>query len=168
MALVMGVQKATVLDHWFDTKGQNHTPCLSIILEVMDDFAQPQKIQGEIWLTEKSAGMARQQLRSLGFDPDQQELTEIQVVGNEVEIELYQEPWTDKHGRESLSTRVRFAPKRAPVAPPAAKLAAIQSALRAAKDDGETAPPPVAKPISQMTSEEIKQEADASGADVPF
>jgi hypothetical protein len=118
---------------------------------------------GTIWLSSASMGMARSQLKALGFDCDKNDLSEIgdtiSLVGVEVDVQLKEE---DYKGRISLKI-TRFGG----ASPPTPKaLADATAALRAAKKAAAatgaySAPePPEAKPVDPVPS--------APEDDIPF
>jgi hypothetical protein len=138
-----GIAKAKVLRHWFTTS-QGGTPGLSVRVEVSDDWDAGQEMVGTIWLSPKAMGMARSQLKALGFDCTAHELDELDgtdiLVGNEVDLELKEEEYK---GRRELKI-ARFggpAPK-----PTKDALKAATAALRAAKKEKPEPPQQTTKP----------------------
>jgi hypothetical protein len=136
-----GIVKAVVKRHSF-TSSQAGTPGLSVTVELTDDWDSGVTMVGTIWLSQKSMGMARPQLKALGFDISTHELDELDgteiLVGREVEIELREEEYK---GRKELRI-ARFG--GLPPKPTKDALKAVTAALREAKKDK-----PAAKPKTQ-------------------
>ena len=59
--------KATVLRHSWTTSG-NGNPALRIVCACVSDTGETEELIGNIYFSEKSVGMARAQLKHLGFD----------------------------------------------------------------------------------------------------
>ena len=97
---------ATVVKHWIDQTG-NGSAFVAVKLALEGDDA----ITGKIWLTEKSMGMARGQLKSLGFDVDKQSLEDLDtnqelLKGKTVEIEIEENEYQGKTTMQVRSIRV--------------------------------------------------------------
>ena len=151
--LTAGKFKGRVVWHGWVTS-QAGTPGLAVRVGIMDDFAgAEEEITGTIWLSPKAMGMARMQLKALGFDCDTQELSEIGVsvsfIDRECDVVLKEEQYK---GKVSIKMD-RFGAG----APPPTKDALVkaQAGLRAAKKARPPYPDPNAMPPD-------------AGADVPL
>lgn len=65
---------------------------------VWEEDGEPQKIAGNVYFTEKGIRIARKSLKAMGFDPDIQNVRDLDndqtlLRGNECEIELSEEEW---------------------------------------------------------------------------
>lgn len=126
----VGIHKAIVKEHWFTTS-QGGNPGLAVKVGIAGDWDDEEIMIGTIWLTPKSMGMARIQLRALGFDCDTQDLADlndaISLVGHEVDVEIKEETYNNR-------TEMRIARFGGPAPKPTAeKLGEATKALRAAK-----------------------------------
>lgn len=131
--MVPGSYKAVVTDHRWTT-AQSGNPGLAVTVDVIDGFGGVESMVGTIWFTPKSMGMARTQLRALGFDPDKQHVKDIggsiSLRDHECEVQIAEE---DYKGRTSLKIRMFGG---LPKPPTAAQLSALDAALAAAKKSG--------------------------------
>ena len=128
-----GSYKAVVTDHRWTT-AQSGNPGLAVTVDVIDGFGGVESMVGTIWFTPKSMGIARTQLRALGFDPDKQHVKDIgesiSLRDHECEVQIAEE---DYKGRTSLRIRMFGG---LPKPPTAAQLSALDAALAAAKKSG--------------------------------
>jgi len=158
--LTPGIYKSVVEKHWLTTS-QVGNPGLSIKVKIDDDWDSGQTFIGTIWFTEKSMGMARGQLRALGFDMDANELADLEdtisLVGVKVDVELKEEVY---NGRSEL----RIARFGGPAPPPTkAALAAATKALRSVKKSPANSD--TVSPAKQKTMGDAMKEVDAAIAD---
>lgn len=174
MITLPGTYKARVEKHWFTTS-QAGTPGLAVKVLVADadsDWGDEQAFVGTIWLSPKAMGMARSQLKALGFDCDLHDLDELEsdvsLVGREVEVELKEETYKNR-----TELRIARFGGQAPKPTPDA-LAKATAALRAAKKYHADADdqPPVAEPAKPLTAESIDAEVEAvtqnADEEIPF
>lgn len=89
MALIEGPVKGTILKNYLDKDGKGQT-FVNLKFSFQDD---EQTLYHRIYITPKSAGIARGKLRKCGFDLDKQKLSEIEqndvlLCGNEVDVVL--------------------------------------------------------------------------------
>ena len=73
-----GRHKVTLIDSKIDRIGQKGTPVLLVSGKLDSDG---EDVEARIWLTEKEASMARQQLRAIGFDPDTEGVEALDETG---------------------------------------------------------------------------------------
>ena len=125
-----GVYKARVVSHVWTTS-QTGSPGLAVKVGILgDDFAE-ETIIGTVWITQKSAGMARQQFKALGLDVDRQDFNDIgngiSLVDNEVEVILEEQEYKGR-------VNIRVARFGKPAVPPTKEaIAKAQAMMRAAK-----------------------------------
>lgn len=136
-----GTYKAVVTDHNWTTSASNN-PGLAIQVDIPDDFGGVESMTGTIWFTSKSMGMARGQLKALGFNPDRQKARDIgstiSLRDREVSVVVAEEEYK---GRKSLKIS-RFGAAATPPRPE--QLAGLDELLAAAKkaDEREEAEAP--------------------------
>ena len=148
MALRPGTYDAIVTEHHWTTS-QSGNPGLAVQVDIDDRSGEFTAMVGVIWFTPKSMGMARGQLRALGFDPDRQQCKAIgetiSLVDARCEVQIVEEEY---RGRTSIKIS-RFG--GIPKPPTQEQLAGLDALLAAAKktdereDDFSTtkpAPPP--------------------------
>lgn len=133
MALQPGSYKAVVTEHHWTTS-QAETPGLAISLDVLDGFGGCERMLHTIWFSTKAMGMARAQLKELGFDANKQHARDIgngiSFVDRECNVVLDNENYG---GRTTLKVKkIGGLPKP----PTAAQLSALDAALAAAKKSG--------------------------------
>ena len=84
-------EACTVLDNWW-THAQTGTRALAVKVGVEDfENGGTQELVGNIYFTDKSMGLARAQLKALGFDCEKESirtLTEKSLVGRTVTVVL--------------------------------------------------------------------------------
>ncbi len=174
--MMPGIYNAVVKQHCWITSRAGH-PGLEVTVEVSDDW-DSKPMTGTIWFTDKALGMARMQLRALGFDPDTQKVGDIgpriSLVGHQCEVELAEE---DYNGRTSLKIK-RFGGRPKP--PTDDQLRNLDVLLARAKTrqpaaDSEPAaqkPPAPLHPKKLAKMQEEKNAALDAGAsvqdDIPF
>ena len=177
--LLAGIYKAVIKKHWFTTSAMKGTPGLAVKVEISDEWDEGQTFVGTIWLSPNAMGMARSQLKALGFDCDTHELSELEgevsLVDRAVDVELREE---DFRGKTELKI-ARFggsAPK-----PTKDALSSATKELRAAKKaakESESAAKatPAAKPVAEKKAtppsepfpDVNAQPQEESGDDIPF
>jgi hypothetical protein len=150
-----GIYSARVVKHVWTTS-QNLNPGLAVTVAIFsDDGFGEEEIIGKIWFSDKAMGMARAQLRALGFDPDSQDPAEIgfsiSLVGNETEVILEEQEY---NGRRELKV-ARFGK----AAPPPSKeaLQALGTKLRSAKKAKPQPKPP--DPSPAVAQEPARQDS---------
>jgi hypothetical protein len=159
-----GIFTATVRNHFW-SRSRSGTEFLGVQFDVPSDFNDVESITAQIWFTSKAMGMARSQLKALGFNCDTQDLAElggsISLVGAETDIELQEHEY---NGRYELRV-VRIGVSKPP---DAARLKELGASLRAAKKS-------VAKveelpPVGGMSPAEAANEVGAPrpAEDIPF
>lgn len=130
-----GSHRAIVTDHKWVTS-QAGTPGLEISVDIPDDFGTVDCMVGTIWMSEKSMGMARRQLKNLGFNPDTQSVGDIggsiSLREREIEIQVEEDEYK---GKKKL--KINFFGGRSGAAPAKEQLSALDAALAAAKKSGE-------------------------------
>ena len=180
MELLAGVYEAIVVSHHWIT-ARTGTTGLQVVISVVDQWGEEHEMTGTIYMSKKSMGMARAQLKALGFDPDHQELAElgyeISLSGNPCQAELAEEEY---NGRKSL--KVKWFGKHLPP-PSKEQLAETQKALQAAKHSQteseieESAPapspasarsPPSSNVITNEEAKQVAEQAKENGDDIPF
>jgi hypothetical protein len=128
--LTPGIYEATVCKHWWEEKQSDGSPILLVQVTIFDG-TDDYKMTGRIYFSPKAVGMARGQLRELGFDPETEKIVDIgdtiSFVGNTPEVTLEEEEW---QGRTQLKL-TRFGGRSKP--PTADAMKAAQQALLAAK-----------------------------------
>ena len=141
----IGRQKAKVISATLDT-----TPNGKAYVRVFLELEDGNNINAEIWLTTaKALEMARPRLKAIGFDPDMQNLDDLQkrpemVAGHEVEVDIQEEVY---NGQARLKVAWLGKPKK-PV--DQSTLAKLTKGLRDAKhrEPSEEAPEPPAESSS--------------------
>jgi hypothetical protein len=73
-----GRHKVTLRDSKIDQIGQKGTPAIRVFGSL---DSSGEDVEARIWLTEGAASMARQQLRALGFDPDTEDVAQLDETG---------------------------------------------------------------------------------------
>lgn len=121
----VGDYKASIISHGLATT-PGGSEYIAIRLGV-----EGEEIVAKIWLTEKSYGMARRQLKMCGFDIDAMDLSELHankelLAGNVVPIEVKDE------GKYGLQANIATA---TPVSKD--RMGAITARLRSAKKKGD-------------------------------
>lgn len=124
-----GEYPATIVSHDFFTT-QKGTFALAVKANVRTPLGEDE-LQGFIWFTEKAMGMARAQLKEIGFDCDNQNLndlgTKVSLVGNKCTVTV-----EEREFKGQTETRIaRFGIGRRVLTND--EKAKIQKALRAAK-----------------------------------
>ena len=101
-----GVFKATIKDHGIAFSSQKGTP------EVFVEFAIDNETAfGDFWLTEGSIERAIEQLQLCGFTGTEFEDLNVQpgiLIGNEVQVRIEHEDYTDDEGVEKTVARVAW------------------------------------------------------------
>jgi predicted DNA-binding antitoxin AbrB/MazE fold protein len=121
-----GNQKATIVSTFMD-ENEKGTLRVSVKLKL----ATGEQVFSNIYITEKSYGIARARLKKCGWDVDQFDLSELErtplaLQGNEVEVNV----WKDEYnGKEILKVDVVTDQKRVSKD----KLAAVTAGLREVK-----------------------------------
>jgi len=135
-----GRQQGEIQDHGLQSLGKNNTPCVMVKVQIDGDY-----LDVPIWLTDKSAGIARQQLKMCGFDVDSRKLTELEsnptlLSGNVVPVDVEQK---GDYMQGSFPL-----PRKADETLDAAKIQNLENALRNAKhrDEDEEPPHPAEEP----------------------
>lgn len=127
-----GIYPARVLSHSW-TKAQSGAPGLNIKCSVADPDGDAADLFGTIYFTDASMGMARRQMKNLGFDPDTQDVFDIgktvSLIGQDVQGGVTLEEFKGK-------TKIGFFGARVSAPDPAA-LKALTGKLRAAKKPDE-------------------------------
>lgn len=130
----IGEHTALVCEYWWEANKKDGTPVLVLVVELADDFGVRERIVGRIWFTEKSASMARAQLKALGFDVDRHGLDEFDSVyrpGREVVVTIVEDNYQGRTG-----TKIgRFG--KSSKAPPPAGTALSQATARRGKVQGK-------------------------------
>ncbi len=163
MILTPGVFKARKIAHQWTTAKTTGSPGLVVWVEIDDGVSDvPEKISGTIWITEKSAGMARAQFKALGHDMDKTDLSAFDDSDylNEVEIPIVLEEHTYL-GR----TEIRIARFGGNMRPSDDVLKRAQTMMRTAKKSPATLPPSV---ITAEEAKRVAEQAEADGSDIPF
>jgi hypothetical protein len=130
---------------------QSGNPGVWITVDIDDGFGRSEEMTGKIWITEKAMGMARGQLKAVGFDYRALDLTHDNVqaiVGNECSVTLKEETYKNR-----TEVKISLFGSNAPPSPEA--LAAATRSLRAAKDDGEEKLPPRTLPKQPRTHQDL-------------
>lgn len=150
-----GRHKVTLRDSKIDQIGQKGTPAIRVFGSL---DSSGEDVEARIWLTEGAASMARQQLRALGFDPDTEDVAQLDETGrlNGLSVEFTlrygeyrgkpQQEWNIAGARQdtsSLNAMLRGAGSPASKARAASAPAAPQRA----------APTPTASGIPKMPKE---------------
>lgn len=96
-----GVQNATIVSHSVYTK-ENGTVDVSVKVE----FAPQDSLTAHIYITEKSKGMARAALKKCGFDPDEQDVWDLDdrptlLAGNKVQVDVFDDDYNGKTRRKA-------------------------------------------------------------------
>lgn len=130
-SIMPGIYPAAIVKHWWETS-RSGDPVLAFTLIARDpEWGTEYPMSHRVYFTPKAAGMARGQLRLLGFDPDLQDLAEIgesiSFEGHETEVTVDEQVFNGK----SQIRVARFGGKPKP--PEKAALLKAQQALRAAK-----------------------------------
>jgi hypothetical protein len=154
--LSTGVFEAcTVLDNWW-THAQTGTRALAVKIGVEDFEANgTQELIGNIYFTDKSMGLARAQLKALGFDCEKESLatlTEKCLVGRTVTVVL------EDNGKGGLKVS-RFGVFGNRDAPKEDEFAMLDAALKSAKKS---------KPAPAASAPADDGLAPDSGEDIPF
>lgn len=91
-----GVQQATIVSHSVYTK-PNGTVDVSIKIALADNT----EMTAHVYITEKSKGIARQALKKCGFNPDVQDVWDLDennllLNGNEVQVDVFMDEYDGK------------------------------------------------------------------------
>jgi hypothetical protein len=178
VTLQPGIFNGVVVSHKWGTSGTG-SPFLAVTVEIDDGFGTVDAITGKIYFTPKAKGMARGQLKALGFNPDEYEAGDIgdtvSLVGNECSVELDEQEF---RGR----TELRVARFGANKPPSKEELAKVTRMLREAKGKSEPAESPLhppkpapkpanggPKPLDKMSQAEVNAELEqADDGVIPF
>lgn len=155
--MLPGTYRAIVTGtRWTTSQGGNAGLTVNVDVDDNGDFVS---MFGTIWFTPKSMGMARGQLKALGFDPDHQHVRdiggEISLVDQRCEVQVVEE---DYKGQKQIKIgRFGGGPK-----PPSPELLAsldakLAKAKKSGDDDGEddayhgpSLPPPPQPPAEPV------------------
>lgn len=101
-----GVQMATIVEHAVYTK-DNGTVDVNIKVALSDNSTMPV----HVYITEKSKGMARQALKRCGFDPDKQDVWDLDekptlLNGNEVQVDVFMNEYPPGSGNRKLKAEI--------------------------------------------------------------
>jgi len=183
-SIMPGIYPAEIVKHWWETS-RSGDPVLAFTLNVHEpEWGTEYPMSHRVYFTPKAAGMARAQLKLLGFDSDAQDLADIgesvSFEGVQVEVTVDEQTYQGK----SQVRVARFGGKPKP--PEKSALAKATQALRDAKrvnrdaysDPVEETPP--AKPPERKRAEkppypdpnamltEAEAAAEQAGSDIPF
>lgn len=91
-----GVQQAEIVSHAVYTK-PNGTVDVAIKLA----FSDNSEMTAHVYITEKSKGMARQALKKCGFDPDKQDVWDLDennllLNGKDVQVDVFMDEYQGK------------------------------------------------------------------------
>lgn len=171
------IVRGKVTQAWMAKSKNKGTPSVHVVFEIDEE----QEVHTDIWLTEKAMGMARQQLKALGVDPDRVTLGQLsqgidRLKGRECDVQIEMEEY-----QGTMQTKCRiFTGHGGGEKPSDAELDKLTLALRAAasdesktkaekKDGKPSAPPP---PQRVASHDEVKRalqtEAFPGEFDIPF
>ena len=126
--LMPGIYQATIKSASLTTSRAG-TPCVMLSTIVHDDLGGDVEMVGYIYLSQKAAQMARQQLKALGFDPDTQDLELIErgaLDDATTQVKVVE----DNYGGTARLKINRYGARGKPTPE---SIATAQNALRAAK-----------------------------------
>lgn len=144
------IVRGKVKQAWMAKSKNKGTPSVHVVFEIDEE----QEVHTDIWLTEKAMGMARQQLKVLGVDPDRVTLGQLsqgidRLKNRECDVQIEMEEY-----QGTMQTKCRiFTGHGGGERPSDAELDKLTLALRAAasdesktkaekKDGKPSAPPP--------------------------
>ena len=133
-----GTFKAKVVQHYLSSSAQKGTPCVIVTFELDGD----EHIAASIWLTDAAMGMARKNLKAIGFDVDKLNVSElgknpVLLAGNEAELVIGVDDYAAKYDRGAYKVKYINA---LGAKPKQMDLDRITKALRAAKNAEQEAP----------------------------
>jgi hypothetical protein len=126
-----GEGKIVVERTWLTTSTKG-TPGVGVKGEVTDGLGETGSMTGTIWLSDKAYSMGRAQLKSLGFNIDDQDLLELDnsdlLVGHESPITIVEETYNG-----NTTIKIGVFGKASHGKPRTDMIAKAQAGLRAAK-----------------------------------
>lgn len=161
--LTTGTYDGTVFDASLSTSAKG-TLSVRVIVDIDDpDTGTPVRMTGNIWITERALGMARGQLKHLGFDIDAHDLSEIDhgvLKGAACKVKLGIENY---QGQDTLKIQMFGGEMK----PKPAEIAKAQAALRAAKSKKAESQPEL-PPMAAAAAVVNDDEPPPTGEGIPF
>src|SRR5687768_11675104 len=100
--MLPGIYPADVIQTWVLKKdNEKKTPYVKIKAEVYGDEPQVQTVFIEVYISKAALGMARRQLKLVGFDIDKEPIHKLEngsehLKGTRFEVECYEDTYNDK------------------------------------------------------------------------
>lgn len=128
-----GIQQGAIVGTSVYTK-DNGTVDVAIRLE----FPGPEVMTAHVYITEKSKGMARAALKKCGFNPDEQDVWDLDnqpspLLGNEVQVDVFDNEWPVGSGKFNKKAEIVIEKAK----PDANKMKKATMLLREAKSADE-------------------------------